>query len=415
VSGRAERYDVVVVGARVAGAATAMLLARAGLRVLVLDRGRPGADTVSTHALMRAGVLQLHRWGLLPRLQAAGTPPVRRTVFHYESGEVARITLKPSAGVDALYAPRRTVLDRLLVEAAVEAGAEVRFGVRVTDLLVERGRVTGVAGLHDGRPVRVRAGLTVGADGIRSVVAARAGAATRWRGSAHGSILYAYADGLPTDGYEWFYGDRAAAGFIPTNDGQVCVFGGADGARVGALAGDPLARLRQLVAVAAPTAAPRLAQARFTGRARSFPGLAGYLRQAHGRGWALVGDAGYFKDPLSTHGMSDALRDAELLAVAVLAGLGEGAGADSALDGYEQERDRLSRGLIAATERLAGYGWRESELRRDLLCLSSAMSDEVEALLRLDDRPWPWRREAQSRPEAAAQPVPRPTLSINAG
>ena len=102
-------WDVVVVGARVAGSATAMLLARAGLRVLVLDRMRPGADTLSTHALMRAGTLQLKRWGLLDQVVASGTPAVHRTVFHYGDGETVPVSIKPAAGVDALYAPRRTL------------------------------------------------------------------------------------------------------------------------------------------------------------------------------------------------------------------------------------------------------------------------------------------------------------------
>src|SRR6476659_9378936 len=110
-------WDVIVVGARVAGATTTMLLARAGMRVLCVDRSRYGSDTISTHALMRGGVMLLQDWGLLPELVAAGTPPVRRTVFHYGDESVA-VSIKPSAGVDALYAPRRTVLDRVLADAA---------------------------------------------------------------------------------------------------------------------------------------------------------------------------------------------------------------------------------------------------------------------------------------------------------
>src|SRR5206468_10109150 len=81
MSEQTTRHDVVVVGARAAGAATAMLLAGAGLDVLVVDRSRYGADTLSTHALMRAGVAQLHRWGLLDAVVRAGTPPVRATTF----------------------------------------------------------------------------------------------------------------------------------------------------------------------------------------------------------------------------------------------------------------------------------------------------------------------------------------------
>ena len=117
LEGVRDRYDVVVVGARAAGAATAMLLARCGVRVLAVDRGGYGTDTLSTHALMRAGVLQLARWGLLERIEAEGTPRVQRTVFHYED-EVLDILIKPRHGVPALFAPRRTVLDRILVDAA---------------------------------------------------------------------------------------------------------------------------------------------------------------------------------------------------------------------------------------------------------------------------------------------------------
>src|SRR5262245_52988386 len=124
-------HDVIVVGARVAGAATAMLLARQGLRVLLVDRDRYGTDTLSTHALMRGSVFLLSRWGLLDRLVEAGTPPVRQTRFDYGTDSVT-VGIKPTRGVEALYAPRRTVLDRVLVDAAEAAGAEIRYGVSVT-------------------------------------------------------------------------------------------------------------------------------------------------------------------------------------------------------------------------------------------------------------------------------------------
>ena len=128
-----EPFDVVVIGARCAGAATALLLARQGHRVLVLDRAKKGSDTLSTHALMRGGVVQLDRWGLLDHIVAAGTPPIRETTFHY-GDDAKTLVLKPAGGVDALYAPRRTILDQVLVDAAIAAGAEFRFGVTVTDL-----------------------------------------------------------------------------------------------------------------------------------------------------------------------------------------------------------------------------------------------------------------------------------------
>src|SRR4051794_17256611 len=119
-----EYYDVLIVGARCAGAATAMLMARAGMRVLLVDRGSYGTDTISTHALMRGGVTQLHRWGVLPCVQEAGTPAIRSTTFHYGDEQIT-VPIKASDGVNALYAPRRTLLDSTLVDAAWEAGAQV--------------------------------------------------------------------------------------------------------------------------------------------------------------------------------------------------------------------------------------------------------------------------------------------------
>ena len=110
------RYDAVIAGARCAGAATALLLARSGAKVLMVDRQAYGSDTLSTHALMRGAVLQLTRWGLIPDITAAGTPAIRSTTFHYGS-EATRVAIKPEHGVECLFAPRRTVLDRLLVDA----------------------------------------------------------------------------------------------------------------------------------------------------------------------------------------------------------------------------------------------------------------------------------------------------------
>ena len=227
-------YDVVVVGARAAGAATARLLARSGLSVLLVDRGRYGTDTLSTHALMRGGVLQLHRWGLLDQVIAAGTPPVRQATFRYD-GQAVAVSVKPSHGVDALYAPRRTVLDPILVEAAEDAGAEVRFGVAVGD--VERdqsGRVAGVVGrVRDGAEFRARARVVVGADGVRSTIAERVAAPVERVGTGISATTYGYWPGLDVAGYQWNFKADAASGVIPTNDGLACVFASATPRRIG--------------------------------------------------------------------------------------------------------------------------------------------------------------------------------------
>src|SRR5262245_52176240 len=163
-----KHFDAVIVGARCAGAATALVLARAGARVLVVDRGVYGSDTLSTHALMRGGVLQLDRWGLLPAIVAAGTPPVRTTTFSYVEHDVT-VAIEPRHGISALYAPRRTILDRVLVDAARASGAEIEHGVRVDDVRIDDdGRVRGI---RSDRLGEVDADIVIGADGLHSTIA----------------------------------------------------------------------------------------------------------------------------------------------------------------------------------------------------------------------------------------------------
>ena len=378
---RHRRYDVVVVGARPAGAATAMLLAHRGLRVLVLDAGRIGADTVSTHALMRAGVLQLSRWGLLDAVVAAGTPAVRRTTFIYGT-ERASVTIRPSAGVDALYAPRRTVLDPLLVSAARAAGAEVIDRLKVTALVRSGRRVAGVRAAGPDGPVDVAARLVIGADGIGSSVARLTGAPVVRQAANASAFSYGYWDGLEVDGYHWVFRPDGCAGLIPTNDGRTVVFAGGTPARIGR-GGSHL--IADVVAAGAPDLADQLGRGRAPTATRTWPGRPGFLRRAHGPGWALVGDAGYFKDPISAHGLTDALRDAELLARAVAAGWGSpDAVLDAALAGYEAERDRLSLPLFDVVDRIASQRWTDDEIAQLLLTLSSAMADEVETLAGLE-------------------------------
>ena len=313
------RHDVVIVGGRVAGAATALLLARAGVRVILIDRDRHGSDTLSTHGLMRAGVLQLSRWGLLQDVAATGTPPIRQVIFHYADGEQAVVAIRPSPGVDALYAPRRYLFDQLLVDAAAAAGAEVLHETSVTALLRDAGeRVVGVQiRRRGGQSTDLHATLTVGADGVRSTVARQVDAPISRRGSSAGAVLYRYFHDLPAEGYEWSYGDQAATGFIPTNDGT-CVFVGTTPARIRALRRNGAEHaFNSLIASAGPALVDRVAAATPAGRMHGWSGAVAYLRHCWGPGWALVGDAGYFKDPITTHGMTDALRDAELLADAV--------------------------------------------------------------------------------------------------
>jgi flavin-dependent dehydrogenase len=379
-------YDVVVVGARPAGAATAMILARAGLRVLVVDRSEYGTDTLSTHALMRGGVLQLARWGLLDRVAAVGTPPVRGSVFHYGDDRI-EVPIKPGSGVDALYAPRRTVLDPLLVDAARDAGADIHFGVTVAGLLRDdSGRVTGIVGRDDsGAEFAASARITVGADGIGSAVARFTGAPVEQAATSAAGIIYGYWDGLPFRDYELFYRPGIAAGIFPTNGDQACVFVGTPTRRfrLESRAGVAHAYARLLGEAAPEVLAPAAGRApqRLRVFARRRPG---YLRQAFGPGWALVGDAGYFKDPITAHGITDALRDAELLGRAIIAAATGEASEAVALATYQTTRDQLSKGLFATTDAIASFAWNLEQIPTLLLQLSKAMGDEVAWLTELE-------------------------------
>jgi 2-polyprenyl-6-methoxyphenol hydroxylase-like FAD-dependent oxidoreductase len=376
-------YDAIVVGARVAGAATAMLLARAGLRVLAVDRGRLGDDTLSTHALMRPGVLQLHRWGLLRAIEAAGTPPILSATFHYAEEEVA-VPVKVRDGLDALYAPRRTVLDPLLVHAAVAAGAQVVHGVAAVDLVRDSsGRVAGaVLAGAGGDSSRVEAQIVIGADGMRSRIARFAGAPVERVGRSAAAGVYGHFAGLALDGCHWYYRPGVAAGAIPTNDGRTCLFAALPPPRFSAeLPRGIDAVFRSVLSEAAPEVAQAVASARPEGKLRPFPGTPGFFRRAWGPGWALVGDAGYFKDPLTAHGITDALRDAELLARAVVAGT------DGALAAYQAARDEVSLGLFEVTDRVASFAWDLNQAKRDHHLLARHMSREAEMLLALDRDP----------------------------
>ena len=356
-----------------------MLLARRGLRVLVVDPLRRGSDTLSTHALMRGGVLQLHRWGLLDRVRAAGTPPIRATTFHYGEERID-VVIKPRDGVDALYAPRRTVLDALLAQAAEQAGADVIHGLSVVELLRDAdGRVRGaaVAG-PDRRQAEVSADLVIGADGVRSRVARLVNAPIEYAVPHAAVSIYGYWRGLTLEGNHWFYRVGGSVGTIPTNDGATCVFvllpgGSLEGERPGGLG----VLHRQVLERVSPWLAREVAAAEPSDGLKAFAGIPGFLRRSAGPGWALVGDAGYFRDPITAHGITDALRDAELLARAA-------EGGDRGLAGYQATRDAVVKRLLDVTDRLASFEWNLEEAKELHHALSREMKAEVEVLLELD-------------------------------
>jgi menaquinone-9 beta-reductase len=372
-------YDAVVIGARCAGASTGMLLARQGLRVLIADSGVYGSDTLSTHALMRGAVLQLHNWGILDRLVAAGTPAVRTTSFYY-GDEVIDIQIKPGDGIDALYAPRRTLLDSLLVDAARSGGAEVMHQTRLVDLIRSSdGRVEGVVLQNSsGEKRRIRGGIVIGADGLKSTVARLTGADAYHTGRHAASTVFGYWAGLDIAGYHWHFRPGVAAGAIPTNGGLTILFVAVPARRFREeLATDVSAGFHRLLQACAPGLALAAERGEREGNFRGFPGQPGFVRQCCGPGWALVGDSGYFRDPLIAHGITDALRDAELLSRGVVEGT------ERSLAGYQANRDELSLNLFRLSDEIASFNWGFDELKEKHISMSKEMGREVDLLIRL--------------------------------
>jgi 2-polyprenyl-6-methoxyphenol hydroxylase-like FAD-dependent oxidoreductase len=335
-------YDVIVVGARVAGSPTAMLLARRGYKVLVVDKATFPSDTMSTHYIHQPGIAALKRWGLLDRVVASGCPPV--SFFKFSIGPFQLHGWGPDAdGVNEAYVPRRTVLDKILVDAAREAGAEVREGFSVQDILFEDGRVTGIRGrTRDGDVVTEHARIVVGADGLHSLVARAVQAPTYNERPALACYYYAYWSGVTMPTAEGSAGDGCFYVAFPTHDGQVCAVVGLRNAAFHDYRADIEGTYFRTLDAMSPDLAARLRagtrESRFTGTAD----LPNFFRKPYGPGWALVGDAGYHKDPVTGYGITDAFRDAELLSAALHEGLSGRTGLDSALSVYEEARNAVA-------------------------------------------------------------------------
>jgi len=372
------KVDAIVVGARCAGAATAMLLARGGARVVLVDKGAYGTDMLSTHALMRGAVLQLDRWGVLPDIVASGTPPIRSTTFCYAENDTT-VSIEPKYGVTALYAPRRTLLDRLLVDAAFKSGVDIRYGVRVDGVKVDsRGRAIGISAVEGGRRREIDADIVVGADGLHSTIARQVRAPRIVEGRHATAVLYGYWEGLSGDEYRWWFKRGVSMGSIPTNDGATCVFVSVPSARFrDEVRGNAALAYTRLVHRISPRFAERLQDSVRVEPVRGFGGHRGFIKRGSGPGWALVGDAGYFKDPSTAHGITDAFRDAELLAGAIMRGT------TAAFAEYEDARLDLSRKLLEVTDEIASLAWTDEEVQSLHRAFSAEMSREMRVLAML--------------------------------
>jgi 2-polyprenyl-6-methoxyphenol hydroxylase-like FAD-dependent oxidoreductase len=320
-----ERFDVIVVGARCAGAPLATMLARRGLRVCVVDKDRFPSDTPSTHGIQPTGVQVLDRLGVLEELLKL-SPPMVRVRMCFE-GDVAVIDDVIGITGAPVLSVRRPKLDHILIDAAAEAGADVRTQTAVTGLVVEGGRVGGVITPSG----ELRAPLVVGADGTRSSVARFAGAKEYHPTSCGRLFIWAYYEGDPSKGEMWMgkVGDYAYL-VTPTDSGLTLI-----GACPSIDRREDVRRDREAVYETGLRGWPQLhagvEAARREGPIHTMANMRGFFRPAAGPGWVLVGDAGHFKDPTPGQGIADALRQAERLAGMI----------ESALDGSTEAPDQI--------------------------------------------------------------------------
>jgi flavin-dependent dehydrogenase len=346
-------YDAVIIGARCAGSPTAMLLARRGYRVLLVDRSRFPSDIMSTHFIQQHGIERLVRWGLLEKVAASGCPPLRRVNVHLPGG-----ALLPTPDIPPdqppCYCPRRTVLDTILVNAAVAAGAELREEFSVQEIVTEDGRVVGIRGRRKGGgDVMERARIVIGADGLHSLVA-RAVKAEQYH--EHPSLTcayYNYFSGVPFDAAEIWLGEGCGLLAFPTNDGLTCIAVGRGA--------DEFERYRKDIegtfyASVESISSELSAQVRAGQPLERWIGTAdvpNFFRKPYGPGWALVGDAGYHRDPITGLGIAEAFRDVELVAEAADEGLSGRRPMEVAMADYQRERDEAAMPMYAFTVQLA--------------------------------------------------------------
>lgn len=375
-------YDAIVIGARCAGSPLAMLLARSGHNVLVVDRSTFPSDRLSTHFLKRTGASYLRDWGLLDAVAEIGTPQIRHHAMHV-GGVALRGSAPPYRGVDADYTPRRVYLDKLLVDAAAEAGAEVRESFSVSDLIFENGRVVGVRGAErGGHAVEERARVVIGADGLQSLVARSVGARTYFDAGSQSCAYYAYYSGMRDrdDAAELhFLDERRFIISFPTNDDLDVVFLFWPVEEADRVRSDLDAAFSETLGLV-PELNERVRsgkrETRFTGM-RSVPN---FFREAHGPGWALVGDAAHHRDPITAQGITSAFIHAAILAEELNPVLSGDGPLHLALGRYEQRQFARLKPMYDYTVDLARLIPFSPE-QRQLLTALTASPEAVDAFI----------------------------------
>jgi len=330
-------YDVIVVGSRCAGSPTAMLLARRGYRVLLVDRATFPSDTISTHVVHPLAVSALRRWGLADALAATGCPPI--ATYGFDFGTFTLAGTPGTADEPIAYCPRRIILDKLLLDAATAAGAEIREGFVVEEILIEGARVVGIKGRSkQGTSVTERAAVVVGADGRNSIVADAVLAQKYHERPALLAPYYMYCSGLPMDGrYETYMLRNRGLAVAPTHDGLTIVIVAWPYREFDVNKRDLEANVLKVIELA-PEFAERFRAGKREGRLFGVP-TPNYFRKPYGPGWTLVGDAGYIRDPITAQGIRDAFRDAEACALALDRSFAGTSSYEDALAHYQRARD----------------------------------------------------------------------------
>jgi 2-polyprenyl-6-methoxyphenol hydroxylase-like FAD-dependent oxidoreductase len=376
-----QSYDVIVVGARCAGSPTAMLLARNGYKVLLVDKATFPSDTISTHLIHPPGVTALRRWGLLDRVVATGCPPIDTYAFDFGPFTISGSPGTPESPVS--YGPRRTVLDKLLLDAAAEAGAEVREDFLVEDLLQEDGKVAGIRGRGKGiQSGTERARVVVGADGRHSLVAKAVKPEQYSEKPQLLAAYYTYWSGLPMNGrFEAFDRDRCSFAAWPTNDDLTLVIAGWPYSKFEENKKDVEGSYHRVIDQA-PAFAERLRSAR---REERFVGTAvpGYFRKPYGPGWALVGDAGYNKDYITAMGMTDAFLQAEQCANALHESFTGTRPYDAAMAAFQHARDQHAMPIYEFTAQIASQEPAPPHVRQ-LFAAVSRNQESMDAFARVN-------------------------------
>jgi 2-polyprenyl-6-methoxyphenol hydroxylase-like FAD-dependent oxidoreductase len=367
-----------------------MLLARAGLRVLAVDRARFPSDAVSSHQVQVPGAALLSRWGLLPDLVASGTPAATKARFDIDGVGLGG-AFPEVDGVAAVYSPRRVLLDDVLVRAARTAGAEVREGFAVEEVLWSSGRVSGIRGRTGrGTPVVERAALVIGADGKHSTVGRQVGARHYRVHPAASFASYGYWAGVPLDSTALMYSRPGlAVAAFPTGDELSVVFL--------AQPREGLEAYRRDVEAAFLNAADRcgdlgerLRAGQRVERIRTTPDVPHALTVQHGPGWALAGDAGAVMDPVTAQGITHALRDADRLARATLAGFASPSQLDVGLAAAHRRRDQMLLPVFDGTARLARLPGL-NPVQRALLATTAEAPSQTAAFIAAFTGARPWQ------------------------